>query len=80
MSKILEIAIYIILGFAFMLFIGYIEMLQINLKKKKELEKRIGRAKMFILKKSCGKLRLTWGNEILEILDGKDEVGGKNEN
>ena len=75
MSKILEYTIYIILGLAFMLFIGYIEMLQTNLKKKKELEKRIGRAKMFILKKSCGELKLTWGNEILKILDGKDELG-----
>ena len=75
MSKILEYTIYIILGLAFMLFIGYIEMLQTNLKKKKELEKRIGRAKMFILKKGCGGLRLTWGNEILKILDGKDELG-----
>jgi len=56
----------------FLIFV--IEQIRIARKSYKEMKKRIGRAKMFILKKSCGKLRLTWGNEILDILDGKDEI------
>lgn len=76
MSKVLEYTIYITLGLAFMFFIGYIEMLQINLKKKKELEKRIGRAKMFMLN-TIFKYNTDDAKELYNILDGKDELGGK---
>ena len=74
MWKIIEYAIYIISALIFTCFINYIQMLRQQFKEKKMLEKRIGRVKKYILMEGMGNLKLTWGRDIINILEGKDEI------
>ena len=74
MWKIIEYAIYIISALIFTFFIGYMQMLRQQFKEKKMLEKRIGRVKKYILMEGMGNLKLTWGRDIINILEGKDEI------
>ena len=74
MWKIVECTIYIIFALISTLFINYIQMLRQQFKEKKMLEKRIGRVKKYILMEGMGNLKLTWGRDIINILEGKDEI------
>ena len=74
MWKIIEYAFYIISALIFTCFINYIQMLRQQFKEKKILEKRIGRVKKYILMEGMGNLKLTWGRDIINILEGKDEI------
>lgn len=74
MWKIIEYAFYIISALTFTCFFNYIQMLRQQFKEKKMLEKRIGRVKKYILMEGMGNLKLTWGRDIINILEGKDEI------